>query len=69
MIYKFESDGIELEVELVQDFDMETKKLMLECVNLSAKKWNEEHWITIGLDKKDIYHLIGALHQLHKEMK
>lgn len=69
MIYKFEQDGMVLEVAFMQDFDTETKELMYECINLSVKKWNEEHWISIGLDKKDVYHLVGALHQLHKEMK
>jgi hypothetical protein len=60
MIYKFECKDIDfcnLEVELRDEnvvFTIEEQGTIP---------------LSIFLDKKDIYHLIGALHLLHKEMK
>jgi hypothetical protein len=58
MIYKFEDEATTLEVELFNE------------KNVSFSVLNEnEIPITAYLKKKDIYHLIGALHLLHKEME
>jgi hypothetical protein len=67
MIYKFSNDGIDLEIELIQDKDGE--KVLKEDTCISIKQSNDMDWMTIGLSKKNVYHLIGALHFLHKEMK
>ena len=66
MIYKFSIEGIDLEIELIQEKDAE--KVLKENTSISIKDYNER-WITIDLSKKNVYHLIGALHLLHKEMK
>lgn len=60
MIYKFECNEIDLcnlEVELRD----ENVVLTIEEQDVIPS--------SIFLNKKDIYHLIGALHLLHKEMK
>ena len=66
MIYKFSNEGIDLEIELIQEKDAE--KVLKENTSISIKDYNER-WITIDLSKKNVYNLIGALHLLHKEMK
>ena len=66
MIYKFKKDGVDFEIELMQDLD--NGKILSEQVVLSVSDYSEE-WNSIHLSKKDVYHLIGALHLLHKEMK
>lgn len=67
MIYKFEKDSIDLEVELVQENDESI--VLQEFTNISLKYFESQDWLTISLTKKDVYHLIGALHLIHKEMK
>lgn len=61
MIYKFNHYTSELEVELLQE---ET-----EAVQISVKTERDNIWNNIYLSKKEVFHLIGALHLLHKEMK
>lgn len=67
MIYKFSNEGVDLEIELIQDKDGE--KVLREETNIAIKRHYDNTLICIGLSKKDIYHLIGALHLLQKEMK
>lgn len=67
MIYKFENDCVDLEVELIQDKDESV--VLQEYTNISIKYCESKDWLSIGLSKKDVFHLIGALHLLHKEMK
>ena len=66
MIYKFkDSDDFTLEVER---FTNETDYGAVDVVSFTSVN-NDDTLISVELDKKDIYHLIGALHLLHKEMK
>ena len=67
MIYKFKKDGVDFEVELIQDLD--NGKVLSEHIVLSVNDFDTDEWNSIHLNKKDVYHLIGALHLLHKEMK
>lgn len=58
MIYKFEKVSSDLELKNFNGQELELRIITPEsdeCI--------------IYLDKKDVYHLIGALHLLHKEMK
>ena len=66
MIYKFENDFSVLEVELFNEENQSQE--LLDNVLISIKN-KDEVWYSIPLIKKDVYHLIGALHLLHKEMK
>jgi hypothetical protein len=61
MIYKFNHYTSELEVELLQEEK--------EAIQLSIKTERDNIWNNIYLSKKEVFHLIGALHLLHKEMK
>ena len=67
MIYKFEcrEESNEMEVALFND-ENQSKELK-EVVTFSINE--SDNWYSCSLNKKDIYHLIGALHLLHKEMK
>ena len=66
MIYKFNRSSKELEIELLTS---ESDKIYNgEYVNISLRELDCE-WNDILLNKKEVYHLIGALHLLHKEMK
>lgn len=67
MIYKFKKDGVDFEVELIQDLD--NGKVLSEHVVLSVSDFDTDEWNSIHLNRKDVYRLIGALHLLHKEMK
>ena len=67
MIYKFSSDGVDLEIELMQHKDGE--KVLREATNIAITQHYDDTCISIDLSKKNVYHLIGALHLLHKEMK
>jgi hypothetical protein len=58
MTYKFETESGNLEVKCWNDSELQLGIITPE---------NEE--TIIYLDKKDIYHLIGALHQIQKEIK
>lgn len=58
MIYKFEKVSSDLELKNFNEQELE-----LRIINPESDE------CIIYLDKKDVYHLIGALHQLHKEMK
>jgi len=58
MTYKFETESGDLEVKCWNDSELQ--------LGIITPK-NEE--TIIYLDKKDIYHLIGALHQIQKEIK
>lgn len=51
-----------MEVELFQDED-NLKDYVTFSINV------DDNWRDISLDKQDVYHLIGALHLLQKEMK
>ena len=64
MIYKFECNELEdsfMEVELRDDLSSEYVQFTIE--------YPKDIPLCILLSKKDVYHLIGALHLLHKEMK
>lgn len=65
MIYKFQKLHSELEVELSKAGDDED----YDTVMISVKYDDQNTWVTSSLDKNDIYHLIGAFHLLHKQMK
>lgn len=66
MIYKFKDlsgNPINLELELNKEmFENPVLDLRL-MVTINDKELN------ILLDSNDVYHLIGALHLIHKEMK
>ena len=62
MIYKFQNKISSMEVELFQDED-NTKDYVTFSINV------DDNWRDISLDKQDVYHLIGALHLLQKEMR
>jgi hypothetical protein len=57
MIYKFQDEATTLEVELFNE----------KSVIFTVLDENDER-VCVYLNKKDIYHLIGALHLLQKEM-
>lgn len=66
MIYKFNRASKELEIELLTS---ESDKIYSgEYISFSVRDLDCE-WNEILLEKKELYHLIGALHLLHKEMK
>lgn len=67
MIYKFQKDCVDLEVELIQEKDISV--VLQEFTTISIKYFESKDWLSICLSKQDVYHLIGALHLLHKEMK
>lgn len=62
MIYKFECVKDDNEMELA--IDVNTELALFQIKDEERNEWNH-----IFLTKKDVYHLIGALHLLHKEMK
>ena len=51
-----------MEVELFTDED-DPKDYVTFNINV------DDDWRSVSLDKQDVYHLIGALHLLQKEMK
>jgi|LakMenEpi03Aug12_release.lakeMendotaPanAssembly.Ray.scaffolds.fasta_scaffold6051875_1 hypothetical protein len=57
MIYKFQDEATTLEVELFNE----------KSVVFTVLDENDDP-VYAYLNKKDIYHLIGALHLIHKEM-
>ena len=61
MIYKFENETSTLEVE---KFSNETV-----CFTIIDEINEDNNCLIASLSKKDIYHLIGALHLIQKEMK
>lgn len=66
MIYKFKDvsgNPINLELELNKEMFENTVLDLRLMVTVNDKELN------ILLDNKDVYHLIGALHLLQKEMK
>lgn len=69
MIYKFEKhdQNGSLEVELFNE-ENQTPNLD-DNVEFSITQHDSDSFVSISLNKKDIYRLIGALHLLHKEMK
>jgi hypothetical protein len=69
MIYKFQEDFKLLEVEL---FNEDNQSMGMEdnvCFSIKDETNEQDEWVSISIKKKDVYHLIGALHLLHKEMK
>lgn len=58
MTYKFETQSGDLELKCWNDSELQLTIITPE---------DEETIIFLG--KKDIYHLIGALHQIQKEIK
>jgi hypothetical protein len=61
MIYKFIDEtkiDASIEFELIDD--------RLNIFSIDNKK---DENVSISIEKKDVYYLIGALHLLHKEMK
>ena len=62
MIYKFQNKMSSMEVELFTDEDNPKDYVMF---NINV----DDDWRSVSLDKQDVYHLIGALHLLQKEMK
>ena len=64
MIYKFQKAHSELEIELSKAEDDDC----YDTVMFSVRYNDEPNWITSSLVKEDIYHLIGVLHLLHKQM-
>jgi hypothetical protein len=69
MIYKFNDyeQNTFLEVELFNEENQ--SKGLTDNVNLCITNESNSEFFSVNLSKKDIYHLIGALHLLHKEMK
>lgn len=67
MIYKFSTEDVDLEIELMQRKDVE--EVLREAINIAITQGCDGACISIDLSKKNVYHLIGALHLLHKEMK
>lgn len=68
MIYKFTEEFKLLEIEL---FNSENESAASEenvCFSIKDEVGTDE-WITVSLNKKDVYSMIGALHLLYKEMK
>lgn len=65
MIYKFQNSHSALEVELSKAEDDED----YDTVMFSVMYNDQSNWTTSSLKKEDVYHLIGALHLLHKQMK
>jgi hypothetical protein len=68
MIYKFTDEFKLLEFEL---FNSENQSAELEehiCFSVKDEVGSDE-WISVSLNKKDVYNMIGALHLLHKEMR
>lgn len=66
MIYKFKDlsgNPINLELELNKEMFQEPVLDLRLMVTINDKELN------ILLDRNDVYHLIGALHLLQKEMK
>lgn len=67
MIYKFEDyAGNPVNMEIQKDNEMYEN---CEVVLIKTTCTMNESSFTIELSKKEVYHLIGALHFLHKEMK
>jgi len=60
MIYKFENESATLEV---QQFNDETVFFTI------IDEVEDDNYLIAHLSKKDVYHLIGALHLIQKEMK
>lgn len=58
MIYKFEKESADLEVKNFNNAEVEFRVINAEGIETF-----------VYLDKVDVYHLIGALHLLQKEMK
>jgi hypothetical protein len=67
MIYKFE-DCADSPIIMEVKKDSQTYE-EFEVVAIKTTCIINQSSFTIELSKKDIYHLIGALHLLHKEMK
>jgi len=69
MIYKFndKEQGTFLEVELQTDCNKSLVVNQKVCLSITCEEIQED--LSVQLSEKDIYHLIGALHLLHKEMK
>lgn len=64
MIYKFECNEIKdsaMEVELRSDLSSDYVSFTIEH--------EVDVYMSIFLSKKDVYHLVGALHLIQKEMK
>ncbi len=59
MIYKFKDH--------VQGTELEIEQHNIDAVSFEITI--DEKFLSVSLCKKDIYHLIGALHLLHKEME
>jgi hypothetical protein len=65
MIYKFEEENTPMQMEIKKDsefYEYETLEIKVICEAVDRA-------LVIRINKKDVYHLIGALHLLHKEMK
>lgn len=69
MIYKFREDFKVLEIELFNEENQLSDMEDYICFAIHDETREQDEWVSISLSKKDIYHLIGALHLLHKEMK
>jgi len=65
MIYKFEEPGTPIEMEVKKDNETYQSETVEVKVSFTSTKASQ----SIRLSKTDVYHLIGALHLLHKEMK
>jgi len=68
MIYKFQEDFKLLEFELFNEDNQSAGMEDNVCFSIKDEAGADE-WISISLNKKDVYRFIGALHLLHKEMK
>lgn len=67
MIYKFENIKYNTSLE-VEKFEDDLQSQRNEVVSFSCTDASGD-CISVELDKKEVYYLIGALHLLHKEMK
>jgi hypothetical protein len=65
MIYKLKEENSPMQMEIRKEsefYEHETLEIKVIC-------GDEDDSHMIRITKKDVYHLIGALHLLHKEMK
>jgi len=65
MIYKFEDcigGGTEMEIRMYS----EGIDFVSFCIKESE---DDENYISVNINKEDVYNMIGALHLLHKKMQ
>lgn len=68
MIYKFTEEFKLLEIELFNSENQSAESEENVCFSIKDEVGTDV-WISVSLNKKDVYSMIGTLHLLHKEMK